>query len=67
MFRQVTKRSNRMINEALKFRLINEARNLISKICEECKLLDPYSVKRKRLNNLIFRASARYVRRQYDT
>lgn len=54
-------------DKTLKFRLTNEARNLITKICEECKLIDPYSVKRKRLNNLIFRASARYVRRQYDT
>jgi hypothetical protein len=49
----------------MKTELIDQARKLLIAINNKCEKLDPYSPERRRLNNILCKASGRYVRRQY--
>jgi len=44
-------------------KLVNEANGLIQRLNEACLYIDPYGKRRRRINRLIARASARWVRR----
>jgi len=47
----------------INMKLVHEANGLIQRLNEACFYIDPYSKRRARINRLIARASARWVRR----